>query len=478
MSLITLEELIRGGCIAIGGGIAGTLTIALPGSPLWLLPAGAALAGCALTVPEIRQEAARALPLLAAARKALPLLTEARRALPERRRGQHQHRAQTDAPQPQARQQPRAAQRPRWLEVVNDDLDRAPHALIIGPSGAGKTTLATALMGDRGGRSVVISPKISAGAWAGAEVITLDDDGSYAPLVEALADLEEEKRRRIVTLRREGPDALEPITIVLDELQDLTAHVPAAGEFMVNLSSIGREIKMRLVGVGTTDDALNIRGWKASRRNYVRMELDRNRRATLDDSTRTISINPTEIQPLARRARLLPWREPAREPETPPVQHPAPTPRATPQATAAQQPEVDPFLSALLAESVPSASECPRNAHVPVTSTSTYGNSNTGNSGVTITTAPGNGTPSVIIHASATATGSRRRTYGRGLDMHRRRVTAERTRKKEALRNAYRNARTSGAYKSFRAAYEVLGGNRDEAHQAWKSAAPGEEAIL
>jgi hypothetical protein len=232
---------------------------------------------------------------------------------------------------------------------------------------------------------------------------------------------------------------------------------------------------MRLVGVGTTDDALNIRGWKASRRNYVRMELDRNRRATLDDSTRTISINPTEIQPLARRARLHPWREPAREPETPPVQHPAPTPRATPQATAAQQPEVDSLLSALLAESVPSASECHRNAHVPVTSTSTYGNSNTGNSGVTITTAPGNGTPSVIIHASATATGGRRRTYGRGLDMHRRRVTAERTRKKEALRNAYRNARTSGAYKSFRAAYEVLGGNRDEAHQAWKSAAPGEE---
>ncbi|MFZ1412721.1 MAG: type IV secretory system conjugative DNA transfer family protein, partial [Micropruina sp.] len=177
---------------------------------------------------------------------------------------------------------------------MNDDMDRAPHTLIVGPTGAGKTTLATAIMGDRGGRSIVITPKVSAGGWRGAEVVSLDDDGSYAPLQAALRDLEDEKRQRIVALRQHGRDGLEPLTVVFDELQDLTAHVPEAGAFMVNMASLGREIKVRMVGVGTSDEALNVRGWAASRRNYLRVELDRDRRATLNDGVRTIAVSTRE----------------------------------------------------------------------------------------------------------------------------------------------------------------------------------------
>lgn len=205
-----------------------------------------------------------------------------------------------------------APTRPRWLQVVNDDPDRHPHALILGPTGAGKTTLATAIMGDRGGRVVVVSPKISAGAWRGAEVITLDDDASYAPLTRAMGELEQEKRERVVTLRQQGRAALEPLTVVFDEIQDLTTHVPEVGEWMVNLSSLGRELNLRLIGIGTTDEALNIRGWKASRRNYARVEMTTDRRATLNDGVRNLNIETKEIDRQARAAHLRPWRgEPA-----------------------------------------------------------------------------------------------------------------------------------------------------------------------
>lgn len=232
-------------------------------------------------------------------------------------------------PQPERPARPAAVrERPRWLEVVNDQPDLTPHALILGGSGVGKTTMATAIMADRGGRTVVLSPKVSAGGWSGAEVISLDDDGSYAPIVSALADLEDEKRRRIVTLRREGREGLEPLTIVMDELVDLTSRVPAAGELMVNLSSIGREINMRLVGVGTTDKALGIKGWASSRNNYVTIEMDQQRRAQITQGQKSLAVRAQDALALARAAQLRPWRgepEPAAH-ATQNLRAPAPSP--------------------------------------------------------------------------------------------------------------------------------------------------------
>ena len=208
------------------------------------------------------------------------------------------------------RRQTATPDRPRWMAAVNDEPDRAPHTLIIGPTGSGKTTMACAALGARPDRTVVLSPKVNAGNWRGAEVATLDDDGTYEPLSRALEELEQEKRERIVALRKHGADALEPLTIVLDETPELVRFVPRAGDFIGSMSSIGRELKMRLVVLSTSSRVkdLGIEGRGAALENFIRVDLDRDRRATLNDGIRTIAVSTKEVQTQARAAHLRPWR--------------------------------------------------------------------------------------------------------------------------------------------------------------------------
>jgi hypothetical protein len=245
--------------------------------------------------------------------------------------------------------------------VVNDAPDQRPHMLIVGPTRSGKTTLATAAMGDRDGRAVVITPKVNPSNWRGAEIVTLDDDGTYAPIRTALDAIETEKRHRIKVLRTQGADALEPLTIVFDEIGELAAFEPRAPEMMTQLSSIGAELKLRIIGIGTSDEALGVRRWKATRNNYVRIETDADRRATLDDGVRTLAVTTQDILPRAQVAQLRPWRgeAPALTPATGTTEHLAPV-AASPPMPAASAPapdadadaEDDPLLAGLLA-SVP-----------------------------------------------------------------------------------------------------------------------------
>jgi hypothetical protein len=76
MSLMTVDEAIRGALLLIGGGAAGMFTLAAPGSALWLIPAALTAGGMALTVPEVREEV---LPLLSDATR------HARALLPDRK---------------------------------------------------------------------------------------------------------------------------------------------------------------------------------------------------------------------------------------------------------------------------------------------------------------------------------------------------------------------------------------------------------
>jgi hypothetical protein len=368
---------------------AGTLAATVPGSIWWIAPA----VGFALTVvyehttppeerhallrpgagrylitegPQMARDAGAALSggvrALSAPRTSRKHLTEPNTDNPATSREPAAPAAARSQQQGAARKQSQVRERPRWVEIVNDEPDKHPHALILGGTGAGKTTMAKAIIGDRGGRAVVLAPKVSPKGWvgSGAEIITLDDDCTYAPIVRALEDIDEEKRRRsrLVKLGKTP----EPLTIVLDDIQDLAVKEPAAGELMVNLSSIGRELNMRLIGIGTTDDALNIRGWKASRNNYVRIETDSTRRGVLNDGVRTINIHAQESKRLADAARLQPWRG---EVEQLPLPDPAPARRAVaadaprPATATARVPaqrtaaDLDFLLDGLLAQEVP-----------------------------------------------------------------------------------------------------------------------------
>jgi len=498
MTLITLDELARGACIGIFGGLAGVCTLTVPGSPLWLLPAVLAVSGCALTVPEIRQEAARALPAFHEARQRLQLTA------PSLARREALTRP-TAAP---ARQRqalaPAGTLRPaQWLHTINNQPDRAPHMLVTGPSGAGKSTFVSAALGQRPGRVIVVTPKVTPGSWAGAEVVTLDDELSYAPLAAAINALQTEAKRRAVALKR--GEALEPLTVVLDELPELVTEVPAAGPFAVRISRWGRELRIRQIVLATSDDALNIKGWAATRPNYVRVELDRptangTRPAWLDDGQSRLPLDLVNVKHAADQARLRPWRE-----AEPAIQaHLAPVSTAVPVATATVVDEVSAdmlaMLHSMLATPVSSASEqagtitaasVPVPVTIPDSDTDTDTDMrDTGTSHTRVTIGDQRGTPMIYVYAQATAPitpAAPRRTSQvlrrKGLDMRRRRQRAsqalsaaqeqQQINRRDELAHAYTEHKAAGW--SYRRAYAKLGGGSTET-RAWWKAAPSQAA--
>lgn len=491
MSLITAEELARGLLIGTFGGAAGLCTVAFPGSALWLLPAGLAVGGCALTVPEVRAEVARALPALPAPlRPALGELLHAPRA------------ALARLQPPQAAHAPRRAQggaspagaplRPRqWLEAVNDRPDDNPHLTVVGPSGSGKTTFVSAALGKRPGRVVVLTPKVSPGAWRGAEVVTLDDDLSYAPLAEALDALQIEAKRRSLALRRGEP--LEPLTVVLDELPELAAEIPGAGKFAVRLSRWGRELGMRQVVLATSDDALNIPGWAATRSNYVRVELGRpaadgTRPAILDDGVSRAPLELGGVKKGAERAQLRPWRGEDGVTRAPAEGVTTALAPVTPVAPA-QIVDLSYLLDGLLAEPVPSASgrkDTPVTVPVPVThGTVTDTGAVTPPPSVSLQLGGSAGQFTVNLTARAEVAtppapapvrqrvGRRRRGPGRpGLDVRRRRGFAQAATSdthKAELQAAYAARKAAGL--SYRKSFAELGGSSEETRAWWRAAA-------
>lgn len=162
---------------------------------------------------------------------------------------------------------------PRWLRMLNEQPDDIPHLMIVGPTGAGKTTFATALLSRRAGLVVVLSPKVKPSDWGGAPVISLDDTGGYGLLQRAVAALEAERRRRLVTLRQGG--ALTPLTVVLDEVPDLVDYVKGTGDLIRTIGGMGRELGMRMLlcSSSTLVNDLGIKGRGSARSNYAQVVL-------------------------------------------------------------------------------------------------------------------------------------------------------------------------------------------------------------
>lgn len=444
MSIITLDELARGAALVVFGGAAGACTVAFPGSPLWLLPAAVGVFAGAATVPEVRAEVRTAWPQIAEALQ-MPALPAPLIAAPDQASAPARSTpAPTPAQAAPVSAAPPAVLKPRqWLAALNDEPDRAPHSLIVGPSGAGKTTLATAILSKRQGQSVVLSPKVNAGNWRGAEVVSLDDDGSYGLLAAALGDLEAEKRQRITALRRGQP--LAPLTVVLDETPELVQFVPKAGDFITSMASIGRELQIRLVVLSTSTRvaALGIKGRGDTLANFVRVDLDRDRQATLNDGMTTRPLDLGHAHTGAQRAQLRPWRGG----------------------------EAD-FLAGLFLH-VPSRSDAEGTVQervpvpVPVPNMSGTGT----RSDVIVT--PGNGgtAGTVNVHVTATAATSaarlpqrRRRGQSRG-----QRFNVKGRSQRQAATTLIEKYRQAGIERqAFRKVYDALGGSKQAVFAAWQ----------
>lgn len=163
-----------------------------------------------------------------------------------------------------------------WLPWLND----APHGLIAGSTGSGKTTLAqialrTAL--DAGARGFIIDPKGK--DWYGLPVIGAGRD--FEAILQALDGVRNELDRRYQAYGA-GERVFEPLIIVVDEVPDiLQACQPLQGRkadprwalFARSLGSLAREVKIRvwLLTQSPNVEDIGING--GMRSNYSRFAL-------------------------------------------------------------------------------------------------------------------------------------------------------------------------------------------------------------
>jgi hypothetical protein len=481
MSLITGEELARGLLIGIFGGAAGLCTVALPGSALWLLPAGIAVGGCALTVPEVRQEVTRALP-------ALPVPPRLR-ALPDLLRRPSAALARLTGPGTASTPKPSAVTgtAPQPTPAADDDLVETlagtPHRLIIGHTRGGKTTLIHHMATEwaaQGERVLVGDPDAAPGLWPGCEVRGYGDDINAIGELLTIVQAEVIQRR---AARAQGVRRFAPLHLIIDEAQDVLPALDGGLELFEDVARRGGKLNIRMT-VGVQDKqvrTLGLEGKSELLRNFQVADVLKSRDGRRVAVLRDAETNQRVTMPIPALT----------DPETliitPPAPQAAPAaPRraetgttitnapAVSRAVPVSADEADDLLASLMAEIAPSASGQPNNTTgVTVTVTDSAGNGHGNNPASAQITTAGNG-PGVTIYAqayapAASAPGRNRARRERGLDMRRRHKKSQAARARTELAEAYAAARAGGV-PSFRAAYRDLGGNRAEALAAWQAA--------
>jgi hypothetical protein len=134
-----------------------------------------------------------------------------------------------------------------WWPLVQDQPDKHPHALVLGPSGQGKSWLMEAFSRTRDSQVLVIQPNKRLDDWQDISVVQCDDDGSFVPIARAIEWIRAEFARRGGAMKTGDPGpwltiVWDELPLCIDQLGDLTRRT------IIQLITAGRPRKLRLIG--------------------------------------------------------------------------------------------------------------------------------------------------------------------------------------------------------------------------------------
>ena len=156
-----------------------------------------------------------------------------------------------------------------WEELKDPDL--YPHALIIGPTGSGKTFSTERILKYLGSPSRVITTKRKSDQWVGLPVI--GHPRNFEAIAEALEDSLEEMQSRLEAIDKPW----EQTWTVIDELPAIVANLPQIQDYLTTFIREARETRLRFMFLvqGAQVKTIGLEGQSDLRDNLLEIRLGR-----------------------------------------------------------------------------------------------------------------------------------------------------------------------------------------------------------